>query len=201
MVSGIRSGNLNCDKTKKKNVRKDSFVEVSTGKKAHQLQGFLQNDAFTYLKPEKIKLNIEALDDNTLCELERIIRSCLDARAIKAGKADQAKREEKERVARLHGKDKGRVEPQIRADESFSQKIAEARQMMQKRERDAARLRLQKLEKTVEFEDNLQIVQYFENLRVFVSNKPLELLGLFLKEDDFYMDEEAIDVEEGEILG
>ncbi|XP_059664691.1 transcription factor GTE9-like [Cornus florida] len=184
----------------KKNLRR-KFVEVSTGKMPRQLHCFLQKFGFSYQKVENIKVDVNALDDESFCELERLMRSCLDARTTKAGKAYQVKmHQEKERLERLQDKVKGRIESQIGADKAVSQMIAKARKMMRERDREAARLSLQKMEKTVEFEDNLQIVKYLGNLDVFGSKKPLEDLGLFLKNDDFYEEEEVIDVEEGEIL-
>ncbi|KAL7212668.1 hypothetical protein ACSBR2_015365 [Camellia fascicularis] len=145
-------------------------------------------------------------------------------------KADPVKMQlEKERLERQQNEEKARIEAQIRADEAASRMRAQAELKMQReREREAARLALQKMEKTVEIDDNLEILKDLEMLsRCSVSyhlrgsegpdfvmgptvlghfGNALEQLGLFMK-DDYIMgdedDEEAIlngDGEEGEIF-
>ncbi|XP_052180463.1 transcription factor GTE8-like isoform X2 [Diospyros lotus] len=137
--------------------------------------------------------------------------------------------QEKERLERQQLEEKARIEAQIRAAEAASRMKAEAELKMQReRAREAARLALLKMEKTVEIDDNLEILKELEMLcgcslsknmlcnvraetvvgcaeRVRFSS-PLEWLGLSRKDD--YMDEEdeaAIlgrggDGEEGEII-
>ncbi|XP_059637240.1 transcription factor GTE10-like [Cornus florida] len=137
--------------------------------------------------------------------LKNILKSQQELMLIHVGIDDRIKiqwewekeRREKERQERLQHKDNGRVEGRIRANQAHSQMTAGAWQMQRERNREAARISLQKMEKTVAFEDNLLIGKYFESLSVFDSTRPLELFGLFLKKDDFYDDEEA---EAGEIL-
>ncbi|KAA8519580.1 hypothetical protein F0562_013796 [Nyssa sinensis] len=144
-------------------------------------------------------------------------------------KADPVKmQQEKERLERLQHEEKTRIEAQIREAEVASRLKAEAELKMQRdREREAARLALQKMEKTVEIYDNLKFLKDLEMLSgcslsyhllngkdsskvlpgVIESGhfrNPLERLGLFIKDD--YTgddDEEAIlngGGEEGEIF-
>ncbi|GMI77711.1 hypothetical protein like AT5G46550 [Hibiscus trionum] len=136
-------------------------------------------------------------------------------------KADPVKlQQEREKLERMQREEKARIEAQIRAAEAAAKMKAEAELKRQReQEREAARLALQKMEKTAEFEHNLEILKELEMLigcclssyqfhgrksvpcdRVIVGaygmvtgENPLHKLGLFFKdellEDD---DEEAI---------
>lgn len=135
---------------------------------------------------------------------------------------------EKERLERQQLEEAARIEAQIKAAETASRMRAEAELKMQReREREAARLALQKIEKTVEINDNPEILKDLEMLsglslsnnrltgelgaeavvgpiEGFQFGNPLERLGLFMK-DEYIMDEDedAIfhgDGEEGEVF-
>ncbi|XP_028062142.1 transcription factor GTE12-like isoform X2 [Camellia sinensis] len=131
-------------------------------------------------------------------------------------KADVVKmQQEKERLEIQQRKERARIEAQIQAAEAASRIRAEAEMKTQReREREAARLALQKMEKTVEIDNNLESLKDLEmlsrcslsdNLHGFRIGNLLEELGLVMK-DDFMGDEEdevAIlngDGEEGEIF-
>jgi hypothetical protein len=121
---------------------------------------------------------------------------------------------EQERLEREQQEEKERIEAQIRAVEAATKSKIEAElKMKREREREAARIALQKMERTVEF-DNLEIVKEIEKLQkcplpenmmnseedspqsvldlgkmssngvLLCGNNPLESLGLFIKEDD-----------------
>lgn len=119
--------------------------------------------------------------------------------------------------------EKTRIEAELKAAEVASQRKAEADLKMQReRQREAARIALQKMERTVEFEDNLKILRDLEKLckccseaenitgngdgfTIILGDNPLERLGLCIKEDYLNDDDEddAIlngDWEDGEIL-
>ncbi|XP_058201089.1 transcription factor GTE11-like isoform X3 [Rhododendron vialii] len=135
---------------------------------------------------------------------------------------------EKERLERQQLEEAVRIEAQIKAAETASRMRAEAELKMQReREREAARLALQKIERTVEINNNQEILKDLEMLSgLSLSNNwlacelgaesvvgpiegfgfgsPLERLGLFMK-DEFILDEDedAIfhgDGEEGEVF-
>ncbi|XVF25561.1 hypothetical protein REPUB_Repub13aG0222600 [Reevesia pubescens] len=144
-------------------------------------------------------------------------------------KADPVKmQQEKEKLERRQREEKAKIEAQIRAAEAAARMKAEVELKKQReREREAARIALQKMEKTAEIEQNLEILKELEMLSGWsLSNNqlhcrkngsekvsgsyggtgenPLHQLGLFIKdeysEDD---DDEAVlneDGEEGEIL-
>ncbi|GKU92456.1 hypothetical protein SLEP1_g6178 [Rubroshorea leprosula] len=149
-------------------------------------------------------------------------------------KADPVKiQQEKERLERRQREAKAKIEAQIRAAEAAAQLRAEMESKKKReREREAARIALQKIQKTVEFEQNLETLKELEILsgcslpsyRLYhrdgshqmvwgafegsgIAN-PLQLqdLGLFIKDDYQYLDEEdeAVnldeDGEEGEII-
>ncbi|CAK9171622.1 unnamed protein product [Ilex paraguariensis] len=146
-------------------------------------------------------------------------------------KADSLKlQQEKEKLKRQQCKEKARIEAQIRAAEAASRLKVEAELKMQRyREREAARVALQKMEKTVEIYENLDILKDLEMLSQCSlsshcldgeedgwsgivlgaakggrSANALERLGLYIKDDHLvYEDYETIlkgDGEEGEIL-
>ncbi|XP_010929323.1 transcription factor GTE11 isoform X2 [Elaeis guineensis] len=143
-------------------------------------------------------------------------------------KVDPAKlQREREKLEKKQREEKARIEAEVKAAEAAARMKAEAEMKMQReREREAARLALQKMEKTVDV-DNSHLVKDLEDfgyphhldmpdevvvnfvdgfeLQTYLAN-PLEQLGLFMKNE--YMDEEVDnwisatdngDVEEGEI--
>ncbi|TYJ34326.1 hypothetical protein E1A91_A05G161400v1 [Gossypium mustelinum] len=145
-------------------------------------------------------------------------------------KTDPVKlQQEKERLERRQLEEKAKIEAQILAAEAAAKMKAEVELKKQReREREAARIALQKMEKTAEIEQNLEILKELEMLSgCSLSNNqlhgrksdseqvngashggnggnPLQQLGLFIKveysEDE---DDEAIlneDGEEGEIV-
>ncbi|KAH1066195.1 hypothetical protein J1N35_031182 [Gossypium stocksii] len=123
--------------------------------------------------------------------------------------------QEKERLERRQREEKAKIEAQILAAEAAAKMKAEVELKKQReREREAARIALQKMEKTAEIEQNLEILKELEKLiGCSLSNyqshggnggNTLQQLGLFIKveysEDE---DDEAIlneDGEEGEIV-
>ncbi|XAR66637.1 hypothetical protein NMG60_11012929 [Bertholletia excelsa] len=124
-------------------------------------------------------------------------------------------KQEKERLEKQQREEQARIEAQIKEAEAASRLRAESELKMQReREREAARLALQKMERTVEIDCNLDALKALEMLSGSEPGlgpadgssfgNPLERLGLFIKDD--YMgddDEEAIlngDGEEGEIF-
>lgn len=140
-------------------------------------------------------------------------------------KADRVKmQQKKERLEKKQLEEKGRLEAQVRAAEAASRMKAETESKLQReKEREAARVALQKMARTVEFENNVQIVKELEKLsgcvltyqyyrqrdskvqlRAFNFGNPLERLGLYIKDDFFVDEDEKIilneDGEEGEIL-
>ncbi|CAK9154713.1 unnamed protein product [Ilex paraguariensis] len=150
---------------------------------------------------------------------------------LEGDKADSLKlQQEKEKLKRQQCKEKARIEAQIRAAEAASRLKVEAELKMQRyREREAARVALQKMEKTVEIYENLDILKDLEMLSQCSlsshcldgeedgwsgivlgaakggrSANALERLGLYIKDDHLvYEDYETIlkgDGEEGEIL-
>ncbi|KAF6134042.1 hypothetical protein GIB67_029124 [Kingdonia uniflora] len=122
--------------------------------------------------------------------------------------------------------ERARLEAQIRSIQAAQMREEAELKMKREREREAARVTLQKIEKTVQFEENLEILKELETLAgckclicfsspvggaqdMFGGSfcSPLERLGLILKDD--YIEEEDGDVfpkasynedlEEGEI--
>ncbi|XP_022720339.1 transcription factor GTE12-like isoform X1 [Durio zibethinus] len=133
-------------------------------------------------------------------------------------KADPVKmQQEKENLERRQREEKAKIEAQVRAAEAAAKMKAEVELKKQReREREAARIALQKMEKTAEIELNLEILKELEILSGKSGSEkligayggtrvnPLHQLGLFIKdeylEDD---DDETVlneDGEEGEIL-
>nr|XP_009397772.1 PREDICTED: transcription factor GTE9-like isoform X1 [Musa acuminata subsp. malaccensis] len=142
-------------------------------------------------------------------------------------KIDPAKlQREREKLEKRQREEKARIEAQVKAAEIAAKMKAEAELT---RQREAARLALQKMEKTVEI-DNSHILKDLENLGCplpghfdmtdetvgkFMQElemhsglvNPLEQLGLFMKNEDLDEVDEWIssagngDVEEGEIDG
>ncbi|XVE51527.1 hypothetical protein DITRI_Ditri02bG0049300 [Diplodiscus trichospermus] len=144
-------------------------------------------------------------------------------------KADPLKmQQEKEKLERRQREEKARIEAQIRAAEAAAKLKAEDELKKQReREREAARMALQKMEKTVDIELNLEILKELEilsgcslscnQLHVHKSGSekvngayggtrcnPLHQLGLFIKDDYLEDDDDESTLneggEEGEIL-
>ncbi|CAB4276343.1 unnamed protein product [Prunus armeniaca] len=142
------------------------------------------------------------------------------------GRCDPMKmRQEKERLERRQHEEKARIEAEIRAAEAATRMRAEIELKQQrKRKREEARIALEKMQRTVEIDPNLKILEELERLTGFSPStpllnckgrsgafggahlrSPLERLGLFIKaeysgdEDD---DESILneDGEEGEIV-
>ncbi|KAE8696442.1 hypothetical protein F3Y22_tig00110670pilonHSYRG00015 [Hibiscus syriacus] len=138
--------------------------------------------------------------------------------------------QEKEKLERRQREEKAKIEAQIRAAEAAAKMKVDAELKRQRElEREAARLALQKMEKTAEIEQNLEILKELEMLigcclssyqfhgrktgpcdrevgvayGVVTGENPLHKLGLFFK-DEFLDEDEAIlneeFGEEGEIL-
>ncbi|KAL2494609.1 Transcription factor GTE8 [Forsythia ovata] len=113
---------------------------------------------------------------------------------------------ERERLKRQQREEKARIEAEIRAAEAASQTRAVADLKMQReRERETARIAVEKMGKTVNIDENQEILEDFEAIIGAISGgnfrNPLEQLGLYLKDDYMEEDEEAIlQVEDGEIL-
>ncbi|KAL5774130.1 hypothetical protein ACOSP7_011687 [Xanthoceras sorbifolium] len=133
-------------------------------------------------------------------------------------KADPVKmQQEKERLEKRQREEKFRIEAQLKAAEAATRMKAEKELKKQREiEREAARIALQKMERTVEIEHNLEIMKELEVLTgcclsphlinggAQVSS-PLERIGLFMKRDYLLVEDEEIlnfngDGEEGEIF-
>ncbi|KAK1369842.1 hypothetical protein POM88_036353 [Heracleum sosnowskyi] len=111
-------------------------------------------------------------------------------------------RQEKEKLERQQQEEKERIENQIRAAKvASSLKAQEELRLRREREREAARIAIQKMEKTVEIEDNMKVLKELEMV-LFKARQGnrfgniMEQIGLFLKND--YMDYE--DEEDGQFL-
>ncbi|XP_073151845.1 transcription factor GTE12-like [Henckelia pumila] len=124
--------------------------------------------------------------------------------------------QEKERMERQQREERTRIEEEIKA-------VEEESRMRREREREAARMALQKMQKTVEINENQEVLNYLEMLSRdspsdFLdgegsnaswgtsrhSGNFLERLGLYIK-DDYWgeeeeEEEEILSGEEGEIL-
>uniref|UniRef100_A0A1D1YFC0 Transcription factor GTE9 n=1 Tax=Anthurium amnicola TaxID=1678845 RepID=A0A1D1YFC0_9ARAE len=133
------------------------------------------------------------------------------------GKGDPAKmKQERENLKKKQQEERARIEAQVKAAEAAARKkVDEELKLQREREREAARLALQKMEKTVDIDENreiqkdLEILGYSQpNQHIDLPNEmvvdftdgfelqgglgnPLEQLGLFIKKDD--LDEEAED--------
>ncbi|CAA0832382.1 Transcription factor GTE12 [Striga hermonthica] len=113
-------------------------------------------------------------------------------------------KQERERLEREKLEEKARIEAEIKAAEAASRRERDELRMKRERERAAARMALQKMEKSVEINESMDIVKDVEMLCFgFQAGKTLERFGLYLKEDylEDEEDEDAIlNAEEGEIL-
>ncbi|OAY29077.1 hypothetical protein MANES_15G116300v8 [Manihot esculenta] len=125
-------------------------------------------------------------------------------------KADPVKiQQEKEKLERRQREEKAWVEAQIRAAEAASRLREEIELKKQReKEREAARVALQKMERTADIDQNLEILKELEMLSGAslavgaCSGSPLERLGLFIKDDIWDEDGMVLngDEEEGEIF-
>ncbi|KAK1382214.1 hypothetical protein POM88_019949 [Heracleum sosnowskyi] len=111
-------------------------------------------------------------------------------------------RQEKQKLERQQQEEKERIENQIRAAKvASSLKAREELRLRREREREAARIALQQMEKTAEIEDNMKVLKELEMV-LFKAGQGarfgniMEQIGLFLKND--YMDYE--DEEDGQFL-
>lgn len=119
-------------------------------------------------------------------------------------------RQEQEKLEKQQQEEKARIEDQIRAAKvASSLKAQEEMRLRREREREAARIALQKMEKTVEIEDNMKVLKELE-IVLFKARQGdrfgniMERIGLFLKNDymDYEEEEDGLflqDWEEGQI--
>ncbi|XP_028791997.1 transcription factor GTE12 [Neltuma alba] len=135
-------------------------------------------------------------------------------------KADHVKlQQQKERLERIQSEERARIEAQIKAAESAAKMRAEEELKQQReKEREAARMAIQKVERTVDIEHNLEILKELEILSgctlhgsAVATEKPeqsqlgysLERLGLFIKDEFKAEDDDEVLIgnwEEGQIL-
>ncbi|KAK3179231.1 hypothetical protein Dsin_020703 [Dipteronia sinensis] len=124
--------------------------------------------------------------------------------------------QEKERLEKRQREEKLRIEAQLKAAEAASRiKVEKELKKQREREREAARIALHKMERTVEIEQNLEIMKELESLTGCCLSphlvksggqvSPLERIGLFMKRDYLLVEDEEIfnlngDGEEGEIF-
>ncbi|PIA27773.1 hypothetical protein AQUCO_07600142v1 [Aquilegia coerulea] len=108
---------------------------------------------------------------------------------------------EKERLEKQQREEQARIEAQIRAAEAASRMREEMESKMQReREREAARIALQKMERTVEIYENWGIWKDLEMLGacserdyfLVHNDNTLERLGLFMK-DEYLEDQEELE--------
>ncbi|KAJ1701005.1 hypothetical protein LUZ63_000784 [Rhynchospora breviuscula] len=128
---------------------------------------------------------------------------------------------EREKLERKQQEERVKLEAKVRAAQAAARMKAEAdRKLKREKDREAARLALQQVKKTVDL-DNSELLKELESLNcswtwhrrnsvnmacgIEAVLNPLEKLGLFIKYDDDDMDDEDLkmparaDVEEGEI--
>lgn len=111
----------------------------------------------------------------------------------------------REQLEKQQQKEREKIEAQLRAEEKSARIKVEAELKMQRqREREAARIALQKMERTVDFDENREVLKDLEKLAFSQPNvfdaaldimgggagNPLERLGLFMK-NDYLEDEDA----------
>ncbi|CAN4082139.1 unnamed protein product [Withania somnifera] len=153
---------------------------------------------------------------------DTIIKAKQKSLPLDGDKADLHRmQQERAQLEKQQLEEKARIEAELKAAELASRRKAEADLKKQReRQREAARIALQKMERTVEFEDNLKILRDLEKLckccseaenisgngdgfTIILGNNPLERLGLCIKEDYLIDDDDAIlngDWEDGGIL-
>ncbi|CAN1150198.1 Transcription factor GTE12 [Linum perenne] len=141
-------------------------------------------------------------------------------------KADLIKmQQEKDRLQRIHHEEKARIEAQIRKAETALRRKEEMELKEQRQqEREAARAAMLKIERSVEIEENREVLKELEDLcgctllvvtprvadNAYIGKQsevgnglgsPLERLGLFFKDETDNVDELLDgDIEDGELL-
>ncbi|KAL3616960.1 hypothetical protein CASFOL_039354 [Castilleja foliolosa] len=116
-------------------------------------------------------------------------------------------REARERLEREKQQEKARIEREIKAAEAASRmrelnkfKMQNDFQMKRDRDRAAAKIALQQMQRTVVINEGMEIIEDVQTMfRGYLSSKPLERLGLYFK-IDYLREVEDEDFEEGEIL-
>ncbi|XP_058192215.1 uncharacterized protein LOC131309625 [Rhododendron vialii] len=145
---------------------REQLLEVSRGNVPPCLRGFLKEIGVNCRNEEgRIELNMDAFAEEILLKFKRIVRF-LGARAAKGDKEDCVElQQEKDRLEKQQ-REKARKDDQIRVATVTSRKSAEAELKKQhEQERKAARLALQQIEKTVEFDENFdQVLKDFQTL-------------------------------------
>ncbi|KAF9620866.1 hypothetical protein IFM89_015107 [Coptis chinensis] len=123
-------------------------------------------------------------------------------------KSDPVKmKQEKERLEKQQRDEKARIEAQMRAAEAASRMKEEMDLKIQReKEREAARIALQKMERTVQIDENLEILKDLELLGGYSpvdcldhNGNPLARLGLFMKVE-YLEDEEELDTCNGVVV-
>ncbi|XP_070051551.1 transcription factor GTE12 isoform X1 [Nicotiana tomentosiformis] len=152
---------------------------------------------------------------------DTIIKAKQKSLPVDGDKADLHRmQQERAQLEKQQLEEKARIEAELKAAEVASRRKAESDLKMQReRQREAARIALQQMERTVDFEDNLKILRDLEKLckccsdaenltgngdgfTIILGDNPLERLGLCIKEDYLNDDEDEIlngDWEDGEI--
>ncbi|XP_022978679.1 transcription factor GTE10-like isoform X2 [Cucurbita maxima] len=149
---------------------------------------------------------------------ETILKAQHKALPDHGDKVDQMKiQQEKERLERRQREERERIEAEIKAADMALRLKAEAEKKQQReRDREAARIAIQKIQRTVELDQNLEMLKELKKLSggfLFVQHhraivkrsldesqleNPLERLGLFMKDEFLDDDEETIYNENGE---
>lgn len=110
--------------------------------------------------------------------------------------------QEKARLEREQIEEKARIDAQIKAAKAASQREQNDIKMRREKERYAARMALEMMEKTVVMNENIYIMKELEKFGcVYPCARRLEWYGLYIK-DDYLKEEEdiALGGEDGEIL-
>lgn len=125
--------------------------------------------------------------------------------------------QEKERLQKQQLAEKARIEEQIKAAEASTRMKAEVELKIQReKEREAARIALEKMERTVDLDDNLKILKDLEGLcqcppcdgllgngggvNLSLSRNTLERLGLYIKDEILQEDEAVLNEEDEAVL-
>ncbi|KAI3456081.1 hypothetical protein Pfo_012744 [Paulownia fortunei] len=151
---------------------------------------------------------------------DTIFRATHQALLDHGEKSDRLRmQQERKRLEREQLEEKARIEAEIKAAEAASRRREQDDlKMRRERERAAARMAVQQMEKTVDIDENVDILKDLEILccgsltdlpdgegcegfKGVHPGNPLERLGLYMKDDYLEEDEDAILTgEEGEIL-
>ncbi|KAI8528944.1 hypothetical protein RHMOL_Rhmol12G0187300 [Rhododendron molle] len=145
---------------------REQLLEISKGNVPPCLRGLLKEIGVNCRNEEgRIELNVDGFSEEIWLKLKRFVRF-LGARAAKGDKEDCVELQQEKDGLEKQQREKTRKDDQIRVATVASRKSAEAdlkRQLEQ--ERKAARLALQQIEKTVEFDDNFdQVLKDFQTL-------------------------------------